>query len=180
MWVVLRRIIEYHSRKAFHLHAFMTQKIMPRHFPCRKINFKLISRFIRLPQKYLQTGKLSVDSKTLRSGFIRDLSLASFNGWPIELAHEWNLRVTREPAAIFFVRRLQSTNDGGVKTLTTGEMVGRSRFVHLTQLHICSSSSNSSRRQLLVTGKFTTASSLSRRFRGLPFRHDVHDFVVLP
>lgn len=48
---ILRRIIECHSRKAFHLHAFITKKkIMSRHFPCRKMNFKLTPRFIHLSE----------------------------------------------------------------------------------------------------------------------------------
>jgi hypothetical protein len=75
------------------------------------------------------------------------------------------------PAAIFFVPRFQSTNDQGVKTLTTDGMIGRSRFVHLTRPRI--RRSNGSKQiaaadycsLLLIAGKFTAVSS---RRRGVP------------
>lgn len=102
--------------------------------------------------------------------------IASFNAMTDRAGPNEICTVTREPAAIFFVRHFQSANDGGVKTLTTGEMVGRSRFVHLTQLHICRSSRAAvARHWKIYDGFFAVAS-----FRGLSFRHDARDFIVLP
>lgn len=105
MWVVLRRIIECYSRKAFHLHAFITQKIMPRHFPRRKINFKPISQFIYLSQKYLKIGELSIDSKVHDSGHDSrgKLSLSHLSTDNQSSRRKWDSRVTDTRASSNFL-----------------------------------------------------------------------------